>query len=105
MHNASDDYEEWELETYLEIAKVINKQFKPHEIDVMVRIYRWTKSERNRFFFTPICKRIHNYKNAFKKLRSRRLIRVIRGNDPHKVTKDGIRVGRLMILCRELGYL
>jgi len=102
---ANESYEDWELDAYRDIAKDIKAQFKPHEIETMIRIYRWTKSERNSYFFSPICKREYNYKKTLKKLRSRYLIRVIRGNDPHKITKDGMRAGRIMLLCKDLGLL
>lgn len=46
-----------------------------------------------------------NYKNALKFLRSHALIQLIRSKDPHKITKDGIRAGGLMLLCQDLGLL
>jgi hypothetical protein len=102
---ANEGYDDWELELYRENAEEIKKNFKPNEITVMVKIYRWTKSERNAYFFTYICKREYNYKKALRKLRSLSLIWVVRGNDPHKITKDGMRTGRLMLLCQDLGFI
>lgn len=99
------EYEDWELDVYREIAKDIKKQFRSHEINVLIKIYRWTKSERNRYFFSHICKREPNYKNALKYLRSHALIQLVRSKDPHKITKDGIRAGGLMLLCKDLGLL
>ncbi len=45
---SNNEYESYELEIYREIADDIREEFNPNEIDVMIRIYRWTKSERNR---------------------------------------------------------
>ncbi len=98
-------FKDWEIDLYREATEDIKKGFKPYEIDVMIKIYRWTKSEHNSYFFSTVCKREYNYKKALKKLRTRNLIRLVKGNDPHKITKDGIRMGYLMLLCRDLGFL
>jgi len=102
---ANESYEEWELELYRDIVKDIKEKFDSYEIEVMIRIYRWTKSERNPYFFSHICKRESGYKKSLKYLRSQGLIRLVKSNDPHKITKDGIRTGRLMLLCQDLGFL
>ena len=99
------EYEDWELEIYREIAEDIKKHFKSHEINVLIKIYRWTKSEHNRYFFSHICKREPNYKSALKFLRSNALIQLVRSKGPHKISKDGIRAGRIMLLCKDLGLL
>jgi len=99
------EFEDWEIEVYQEAANDIKEKFKPYEIDVMIKIYRWTKSERNGYFFSNVCKREYNYKKGLKKLRTKYLIRLVKGNDPHKITKDGIRMGYLMLLCKDLGLL
>ena len=93
------------LTIYEDIAIDINRRFRRNEIDVMMKIYRWTKSERNSYFFLHILKRIQNYKSAIKRLRSNGLIRVIRGKEPLRITKDGIRAGILMIQLEELDLL
>ena len=99
---SNDDYE---LTVYEEFADDIRKRFRPYEIDAMIRIYRWTKSEKNRYFFTHILKRIQNYKKAIKKLRSEALIQVVKGNDPYKISQDGMLVGGLMLQLKEMKLL
>lgn len=97
--------EEAELKRYRDIVKDIRGQFKPHDIEVMVKVYRWIKSEHQPYFFLHILKRIYNYKKAVKKLRAKGLIQVVKGNDPHKITNYGAMIGGLMLLCQDLGLL
>ena len=85
---------------YEEIASDIAKEFKDHEIETMIKIYRWTKAEHNSYFFIHVLKRIYNYKKAIKKLRTKYLIFLVRGSGPYRITQDGMRVGRLMLELR-----
>ncbi len=94
-----------EIQIYKDIVEDIKKQFKPYEVEVLIKIYRWTKSERNRYFFLQILKRLPFYKKAVKKLRNLYLIELVKSNDPHRITQDGMRTGGLLLQLRNLGFL
>ena len=90
---------------YQEIANAIRNQFRQHEIDLMIRIYRRCKSDRTHFVKLYVLKKIHQYKKTLKRFRSEGYVYLHKGKEPYHFTRFGFDTGRAMLELRELGYL
>lgn len=88
-----------------EIAYAIKTEYRPYEIEVLIKIYRWTKAERDKHFFIFILKRIYKYKKGLKKLKSDGLIALVKGKEPYRITRYGYNTGRAMLELKERGLL
>jgi len=80
-----------------EKVQIVRSILSNIEIKCLLRIYRWTKSERYPVFFKHILKRIPNYKKGINKLRQKGFVYVLKSRDPWKITDDGVRVGGLLL--------
>jgi len=104
------NYTDKELEIYRECLKDIqDENFHPNEIEVMIRIYKWTKSDHN-IYFSPqrVVHQVGNYRKRVRKLRARALIQAIKSgslSEAHKITQDGQATGYIMLLLRDLDWL
>jgi len=79
---------------------IVREILSDGEIECLLKIYRWTKSERNAFFFQVILKRISDYKKHLRGLRQKRFVTAVRPKDPWKITRDGILVGGVIAELR-----
>ncbi|MFX1480547.1 MAG: hypothetical protein ACFFCI_20855 [Promethearchaeota archaeon] len=91
------------------LQDIRDENFHQNEIEAMIRIYRWTKSDRNAYFFPQrVTRQVHNYKKHIKKLRTRALIQAVRSQSlsgVHRITQAGQWVGYIMLLLRDLEML
>lgn len=79
--------------------------FKPEELEVLVKIYRWTKADKNPYFFENVLKHIDGYTKALKKLRNHYFIILVKGSGPYRITEDGVLTARLVLDLQEKGFL
>jgi hypothetical protein len=86
-------------------VKIVKAQLSDPAIECLIRVYRWTKSERYPVFFKHILKRIHNYQKGLNRLKQKGFVYVIKSRDPWRITEDGMRVGGLLLELRNKGLL
>lgn len=88
-----------------EISNTIKSQFRPYEIDLMIKIYRFTKSNKNPYVKLYMLKRFHNYKKALKRFKNEGYVFLHKGKEPYGITRFGMDIGRAMLELKELGFL
>ncbi|MHA1403782.1 MAG: hypothetical protein ACTSSI_08460 [Candidatus Helarchaeota archaeon] len=82
------------------VARDIKQEFTDNEIECMIKIYRWIKSERNHYFFQHVLKKIPRYKKCLKKFLNKYFIHRVKGRDLFRINDDGIRTFSLVLELR-----
>ena len=82
------------------IRTIILSIFTENDIKLILRIYRWAKSERNSYFYTEIVKRIDNYKKGLKRLRNKFYLIYEVKHHVWRANEDLYRIGKLLLELR-----
>lgn len=88
-----------------DIADTIKIEYHSYEIEVLIKIYRWTKAEKDKHFFIHILKRIYKYKKALKRFKSDGFISLVKSKEPYRINRYGYNTGRAMLELKERGFL
>ena len=85
----------------------IQNTYNGNEIQAIIRIYRSTKSNRDKYFSPAqiLSSTVRKYRRVVRRLRAEGLIGLRKGKEIYYISRYGINTGRTILEFRELGLI
>ena len=74
--------------------------FTQNDIELILKIFRWTKAERNPNFHTETLKRFPKYKKGLKRLQNKFFLIYQVKHGIWRINEDLVRIGKLLLELR-----